>query len=338
MYSSRPLVLADVPAWTALFNLVSQHDDFGEVTTEAEIADGFTLPGFTAAEDTRGWWDGDQLIAVTEVSVRQLLGEDAIARSFVDGLVHPAYRGRGLGTDIMRWGIDRARALAAQRHPGAQVQIDTWNMVEQQEFAELAAAWGLSPARYFSEMRLAVASWTAPEPTAEQRRILEATASYSPELLETTYRAHQDAFRDHWNFTPGTLERWKHFIDGSTYQPVFARLAMSAQHPDDPVDAYVHCTRNSEEELYVALVGTRRRARGRGLATALLTDVVRQAQQTPGITEVSLGVDAASPTGADGLYERIGFTVVRRSVEYSMRVPALQTPAATGAAGGLTEA
>lgn len=323
MYFSRPITERDVPAWTRLLNLVSEHDDFGETTTEAEIAEGLTMPGHSPALDTLGWWDGDQLVAAVEVTVRQVLGGDGVARSFVGGEVHPEYRGQGLGTQIMTWGIDRARALAAERHPSAALQLDTWNMVGQQEFAQLAADWGFSPVRYFSEMRLEVADWTAPEFTAEQRRLLDATASYSPELLETTFHAHQDAFRDHWNFTPGTLERWEHFISGSTYQPVFARLAMSSEHPEDPVDAYVHCTRNREDELYVALVGTRRRARGRGLATTLLTDVVRQAQQTPGIEEVSLGVDAASPTGADGLYERIGFRAVRRSVEYSQRVPAL---------------
>ena len=57
----------------------------------------------------------------------------------------------------------------------------------------------------------------------------------------------------------------------------------------------------------------RRPWRGRGLATALLVRGMI-AFRAAGMDAASLGVDTENPTGAVGLYERVGFTVNRRFV------------------------
>ena len=54
------------------------------------------------------------------------------------------------------------------------------------------------------------------------------------------------------------------------------------------------------EGSYVDYIGVHRRARGRGVAKALLHTVVRDAHER-GRNRVDLEVDAESPTGADGL-------------------------------------
>ncbi|MCO1337724.1 hypothetical protein BJH93_02290 [Kocuria polaris] len=322
MTQPRPITARDVEPWADLLNAVSTTDDFGETFTPVELAEGLEAPGFTPASDSLSWWDGGVMIAAAEVSVRQLTAEDGIAKAFVDGAVHPAYRGRGIGTAIMGWGQQRALALAAERHPGREVQLDTWNMTAQSSYASLAADWGYSPVRYFSEMRVELEGWEAPTVDARAEQILATTSRIDAELSTLAHRAHLEAFRDHWNYTPGTIEKWEHFTSGSTFRPEYSRLALDASNPEDPVDAYIFCQQNTDDELYVALVGTRRRARGRGLATTLLADVVHQAQEA-GLAAVTLGVDAASPTGAGGVYERVGFRSVRSSVEYSKRMPAV---------------
>jgi ribosomal protein S18 acetylase RimI-like enzyme len=60
-------------------------------------------------------------------------------------------------------------------------------------------------------------------------------------------------------------------------------------------------------DLDIPLVGTRRTGRKRGIASALLTRAVTEARAA-GFDTASLGVDADSPSGAVGLYERLGFT------------------------------
>ena len=58
---------------------------------------------------------------------------------------------------------------------------------------------------------------------------------------------------------------------------------------------------------YVDYIGVHRRARGRGVAKALLHTVIEDAQQR-GRNRVDLEVDAESPTHADRLYSSMGWT------------------------------
>ncbi|HMM97119.1 GNAT family N-acetyltransferase [Phycicoccus sp.] len=63
---------------------------------------------------------------------------------------------------------------------------------------------------------------------------------------------------------------------------------------------------------YVDYIGVHRRARGRGVAKALLHTVIADAARR-GRNRVGLEVDADSPTGADGLYESMGWVTDYRT-------------------------
>ncbi len=63
---------------------------------------------------------------------------------------------------------------------------------------------------------------------------------------------------------------------------------------------------------YVDYIGVHRRARGRGVAKALLNTVIADAADR-GRNRVSLEVDADSPTGADGLYVSMGWVTAYRT-------------------------
>jgi mycothiol synthase len=68
-------------------------------------------------------------------------------------------------------------------------------------------------------------------------------------------------------------------------------------------------------DCYLGQIGTRRDWRGRGAARALIANTLTIAARD-GYQRASLGVDAANPTGALGLYERIGFRAVLRTTAY----------------------
>jgi ribosomal protein S18 acetylase RimI-like enzyme len=61
-------------------------------------------------------------------------------------------------------------------------------------------------------------------------------------------------------------------------------------------------------DLYIPQVRTRRAGRRRGIASGLLTTALCAAKADRFDT-ATLDVDADSPTGAVGLYERLGFVV-----------------------------
>ena len=66
------------------------------------------------------------------------------------------------------------------------------------------------------------------------------------------------------------------------------------------------------EGSYVDYIGVHRRARGRGVAKALLHTVIAEAARR-GRNRVGLEVDADSPTGADGLYTSMGWVTDYRT-------------------------
>ncbi len=84
-------------------------------------------------------------------------------------------------------------------------------------------------------------------------------------------------------------------------------------------------------EGWVGQLGVRRAWRRRGLATALLVRSM-EAFRAAGLEAATLGVDTENPTGALGIYERVGFRPIRRFVR--LRRPLGPPAAAQGAAAG----
>lgn len=136
------------------------------------------------------------------------------------------------------------------------------------------------------------------------------------EDLNTVHRVLEEAFADHFNsysesfaeFAQRLREdpghRWDHwwlaFMDDPAdpdAEPVVAGALVASQSSAD--DAGVRGS-------YVDYLGAVPRARGRGVATALLRAVVADAAAR-GRNRVGLEVDADSPTGAEALYVHLGW-------------------------------
>ena len=143
--------------------------------------------------------------------------------------------------------------------------------------------------------------------------------------IQVVHRMLEESFADHFNSYresfPEFLQRlredpghrWDHWwiaeidVDG---EPVpGGALVGSVLSPDD----------SGAEGSYVDYIGVHRRARGRGVAKALLHTVVRDAHER-GRNRVDLEVDAESPTGADGLYSSMGWTVKYRTESWHAEV------------------
>ena len=108
-------------------------------------------------------------------------------------------------------------------------------------------------------------------------------------------------------------------MEARAFRPDCSFVSVAA---DGLVDAYVLAFGYVPGELYIGLVGTRPRARGRGLARACLSASLRAAAER-GYAEVELSVDAQNATGAGRLYESMGFQPVRVTAAYSKLVPPL---------------
>ena len=81
------------------------------------------------------------------------------------------------------------------------------------------------------------------------------------------------------------------------------------------------CRNEARESCgYVGALGVRRAWRGRGYGRALLLHSFREFRRR-GQPRVTLGVDAANPTGATRLYESVGMHVLREDVVWEKILP-----------------
>jgi len=97
----------------------------------------------------------------------------------------------------------------------------------------------------------------------------------------------------------------------STFRPELSFLAYSRGEPAGQVLCHEYeapADSGEGRDLHVALVGTLRAYRKRGIASALLVRAMAKGRAS-GFATASLGVDADSLTGAVGVYEQVGFAV-----------------------------
>ncbi|GAB2901250.1 GNAT family N-acetyltransferase [Neomicrococcus lactis] len=312
-----PISKADLGEWTRLVNDIGEYDQTGEKYTPTLLEEELDDPSVDSELDTLAIYDGDLMVAYGQLHVTDGL-RDGYAKAIFGGGVDPRYRRRGLGSEVTDWLFKRALVKAAEKHPGAPTKASMWIHHPGSADEFLALKYGFERARYFSDMRVDFDVWEPPAgfeigaPPRENARAIELDPAKHG---EATRLAHNEAFADHWGSSPRSKENWEFSTLGSVaFRPTLSRIAINPEiEGDDAVDAYVLATEYQDKELYISIVGTRRRARGQGLATELLVESLKQAQRE-GFVKAELGVDSASPTGANTIYERIGFRVTRTSV------------------------
>ena len=145
--------VADVPAWTELFAAVEAEDRLGEVLGEEDVGSVLGLSYFDAARDGRLLWSPEgELVASGTVVCFPSTRHRRIGLS---GTVRPSWRGRGVGTALVTWQIERGLELAAES--AAVSPLEAWLEVEAPEEDavrnELFTEHGFSPLRYYLEMR-----------------------------------------------------------------------------------------------------------------------------------------------------------------------------------------
>jgi ribosomal protein S18 acetylase RimI-like enzyme len=284
---------ADHPNWLATREEIEELFGFSHVDLERD-----TLAGFTA--------DG-RAVAVAAVVMPPL--QITLVRSFLEGGVHPDFRGRGIGRELLAWSQTRAR----QQLAGSDKRLPAWIFAYADERApqivRLFEHAGFRTARYFVALERDLHEpIPVVEPAAHIRLV-----SYTSDRSEATHAALSDSFRDHWASQPMNDEQWASWIGGSSFRPDISFLAIADGEEGEEVAGFVLCQVTEDDwatqgftGAYVGLVGTRRAWRGMRIAPAMLAASLR-ASADHGWEKVTLDVDAENPSGALGLYTRMGF-------------------------------
>lgn len=313
----RPLTRDDVPALAALMARVEEADAQPYRTSEVEVGEGFDGDWKDPVRDSRVGLDADG-VPRAWISADAPPGDVRVIRVYLGGGVDPAWRGRGIGRALVAWATARARQKLAESGKDAPGRIAAFIEDHRADALALHAAAGFAPIRYFTDMRRDLAQPLPEVGPLDGIRIVP----WSEDLDDAVRLAHNEAFADHWGSEPRTPESWR--VGRAMFAPQWSHVAV-----DDATGEVAGYTVSGRYEHdwahagytsgYTELLGVRRAWRGRGLAPALLTAAMRSFI-ADGMQYAELDVDTENPSGAHGLYARLGYEVTHGAVMCTIEV------------------
>jgi mycothiol synthase len=217
------------------------------------------------------------------------------------GVVHPEYRGRGIGSSL----LDRIEARTAKLLDGVpSPRFRHAITAGDGAAAMMLSRRGLRPVRHFWHMQIDLAGPTDPGSTPAS---IEIDGIDPEEDLPAIHAILEEAFADDWGDHPEPFDEW---IEELASRPDHdATLWLLARDQGTPVG--VLTARSGDEGVWVDWLAVLAPHRGRGIGEALLRrSFASFAAQR--LTRVRLNVDAENATGATALYERVGMRVVNR--------------------------
>ncbi|HET9915200.1 MAG TPA: GNAT family N-acetyltransferase [Anaerolineales bacterium] len=269
-----------------------------------EVEREWKTPGFELERDT---W-------VVETAAGRIVGYEvflekhAHASLMGDGYVHPEYRGRGVGTTLLRALDGRAREEIRLAEPGLRVFLRNITSMRDTRARELHENEGYQSIRFSWHMEIDLDQ-------APRSPVWPAGIELRPFVLEAhnraVFEADEEAFRDHWGHTPGTFEDWQHQVTGrEDFDPSLWLIAWDG----DEIAGYSLC-RYRMGNGWVDALGVRRPWRKLGLGEALLLHSFAEFHQR-GTRTIGLIVDSQNPSGATRLYQKVGMHATAEFVYY----------------------
>jgi GNAT superfamily N-acetyltransferase len=221
------------------------------------------------------------------------------------------------GQEVFTAMIDaiEARALAiAADHPAGPKLFETFGGDLAPERDALLEARGYEAVRfYYAMIRPNVDDLPdAPLPPGlEIREVL-------PEHMPLIWAADQEAFRDHWGYSPSSESDYQLFLTDPVTDTSLWRIAWDGEEIAGQVRSYINAEENERHGRlrgYTESISVRRPWRRRGLARALIAASF-PLLRARGMTEAALGVDTENTSGALRVYVGCGFRPVSRSATY----------------------
>ncbi|TFC60442.1 GNAT family N-acetyltransferase [Cryobacterium sp. TMT2-15-1] len=318
----RPATVSDADDLWQLTRAVGKADHPYHLTTREGIERDFGLSYFHPEQDSLiGFTADGTLVAMGMVMAPPR--RETLARAILVGGVHPDYRGRGIGRELLAWQLDRAEQQLATDDPS----IPRWILAYTEETAyrsiRLFRRLGMECARYFQSLERRL-----DEPVPEidlpvDIRVIRFTTEFSAAVHE----ARDSSFRDHWASQPMSDDAWDSFVTSRKFRPDLSYLALATGPDGTPkVVGFTLATVNEDDWLnqgytgsHVDLVGVIDGWRGKHIARTLLGLHLRAAR-AEGLARATLVVDSESPTGALNLYLGMGFTPTTRSLAFTIEL------------------
>jgi len=277
--SWRPLMAADLHAVYQLEAAGEAFDDGVVEVSESDLAADWTRPDFDPLTMSIGAFSGPRLVAYAEVF-----------QGRAEALVHPEYRGLGLGTFLAGWTWTVARSEGRDR-------VGQTISDNEQSAAALFASLGYQRGHTSWILRTDLPGGRPAPALSEGYRF----RPYLPgdDDLEI-YRLIDEAFAE-WRNADSESMGFENLV-ACTLRDVAPESVVMLEHADRLVGVAVGHHYELEREGWIEQVAVRREHRGQGLGRALLEESFRRFREAG---RTRCGVSTDSRTGA------LGMSVVR---------------------------
>ena len=313
----RPLTTVDVPTWADLLRRVEIVDRRGENYSLADLGQQLTDPRIDLPRASVAVLEAGRLIGYGLIRFRPS-GSSSLVANF-EGAVDPDYRRRGIGRQLVDWFKTRASAVGAEDFPQRTIELRSHASDSNTGYAALLTASGFRPVRWLLDLERALHD-AIPTAKAPEGMVVTEFAAQPQDAVRV---ARNEAFAGHWGSVDLSPQDWERFVGAPSFRPDLSYLMLdrtSIQVVGLLLASYYEAdtVATGLREVWIHDVGTRRAARGRGVASALVTHALG-AYHRCGYQRASLSADSENPTGAPSFYAQAGFAIAHRWTVYSCR-------------------
>lgn len=311
---------ADIPGLVELINAANRADGVEKQTNVEDLTRDFAMPlsdpptQVIVAEGADGSFAGyGRILSVEDPAASERLYQFGLK-------VHPEARGTRLDETLAARLMAMARAHNEEAGRGnvEKVSVLSGTRVENEAMCRLLERVGLRDIRHGWVMERSL------EEAIDEPRTVEGVTLREyrqPEDNLASHEAYNNSFIDHFEYHALPQEFWDYQMGQPSMRPDLSLLAEPEGEPDRIVGFCICAIKESEnkhtgrKEGWIELLGTVRGWRGKGLGRSLLLRGLHSLKGA-GMETALLGVDSESPTGANRLYESVGFTVRHHEVMY----------------------
>jgi mycothiol synthase len=301
----------DEETYARIFNSTFlDYDDIRSITPQEvrtlEDAPSFNLDGVLIAE-----WNG-QIAGMVQALVDKFREEK---KGFIQSLaVLPEFRRKGIAKRLV------SEAVSSLKCKGMKL-VDTWAQTDRPACVHIYETAGFKPVRASSLMKADLAE-VPTEEVNEEVNLREAQLE-SDEDIGLINKLDNEAFREHFNFRPITIEETKYLVSEMPWwKHQKAWFATLEKQPIGYVITGIDVGLNEEKKVnygWILNIGVLKPLRRRKIGSTLMVQAM-QNLKTQGMTGALLYVDDQNPTRAIKLYEKVGFKVYHKSTIYELQL------------------
>ena len=226
----------------------------------------------------------------------------------------PEWRGKGVGTYLAEWLINRATEISADHPEEAEKFFQARTNDRQKWFKDMLERLGMEPVRYGFEMTRPCSEQVEVHPLPEGIEVRPVT----PDLMRAVFDAENEAFRDHWGYVEPTEMSYQGWLNWPLISPELWKVAFDDDEVVGMVRNFINHAENQDNNRkrgYTENISVRLPWRRKGIARALLTQSIQMFIEM-GMEETCLGVDTENPNGALALYQHIGYKKIHTGYTY----------------------